>query len=98
MLRRHNVTLAFDERQDIYSLNVDGYIINITMENLVDLMPYLETGGKEGAEKVADFLKIQDANLYDSKLTPIADNQNAWDVMEVLQCQIEKDVHVQKPE
>lgn len=98
VLRRHDVTLEYDEKENDYILNVDGYSIYLTKEDMNEVKLSVEKGGAHGAEEVANFLKGQDPTLYDTKLTPIATNQNAWDVMEVLQCQFEKPIFTQKPE
>lgn len=98
MLRSHNVTLEYYGDQDIYTLNVDGYPINLTQDDMNQLKNDIEQGGKAGAEAVAYFLKEQDANLYDAKLIPMADNPNAWDAMEVIKSQLDNPVQTQKPE
>lgn len=98
MLRRHNVTLEFNEEQNTYGLNVDGYIIYLTKDDMYELYSYVCADGVRGVEKVVNYLKHQDPRLYDAKFTPIADNNNAYDVYEVLKCQFKKPVHTQKSE
>lgn len=98
MLRRHNVTLEYDEFQDIYILNVDGYLINLTYDDMNKLGLLIEKENEiKAIEGVAEYMKQQDLTLYNTKLVPLGDNPNAADIYEVIKCQITKPVFTQKP-
>ena len=97
MLRKHNTTLEYLEEQDTYMLDVDGYTTYLTRDDMISLTGYMMEDDIKATEDITSFLKEKDPNLYQEKLTPLADNPNAYDVYDILKCQFEKPVYTQKP-
>ncbi|OGI05255.1 MAG: hypothetical protein A2287_09200 [Candidatus Melainabacteria bacterium RIFOXYA12_FULL_32_12] len=98
MLRRHKVTLEFDADQNVHILNIDGYTIHLTHDDMSKLHHFVDEKGTRAAEDIANYLREQDPTLYETKLIPMSENQNAYDVYEVLNCQFSKPVFTQRPE
>ncbi|EKE03854.1 MAG: hypothetical protein ACD_20C00137G0009 [uncultured bacterium] len=98
MLRRRNVTLEFNAEQNVHVLNVDGYTIHLTQDDMSKIHDMIDGKGVRAAEDVANYLKEQDSTLYETKLTPISENRNAYDAYEVLNYQFYQPVFTQKPE
>lgn|GEM_PF-4419218 len=96
VLRKHDVTLEFNRKEKRYILNVDGYTIYLTKKDMNNMLLPALKGSIDGAIEISEYLKQQDSNLYDTKLTPIADNQNTWDIMELIRYQFEKPISTRK--
>lgn len=97
MLRRHKTTIEYLEEQNTYVLDVDGFSVYLTIDEMTDLTGYIMENDIKAAEDIAFYLKDKAPQLFEEKLIPLSENPNAYDIYEVLKCQLEKPVHTQKP-